>query len=534
MEILKVILVDDEMLIRKSLRMKIDSENLGLNIVAEFSNTKKALENLKELEPDIIITDICMPGMDGIEFSEECIHIFPQIKVIILTGYDEFNYAMRSIKIGVADYLLKPIQADVLNKALQKIRENIFDERSKKEERKRLETQIRENIPVFREKYLNKVVNEKIEENIFREKMEAYEIQLNPEYSSIQVAVIEIKPGKSSDLEYTDIILYIKARELIEKFFVSDDYIFFFRDELGRIVAVNNNSDIPFIECLDLLRKMIITRLKCYINIGISLRKDSFDKLGTAYREAIEALNIGITDGDNCIICYSNIGKINIEVSGEEEQLWNEIISLVQNGIVEKIDDELILLWETYRKDKETGIEKAKIRISEIYSWCLKTAVSMRIENYYGHLKNLEGIYEKDPDLNALYLLAKNALLYMAGEIARKNEKEKGDLIYSIKNYISENIKNPDLSMNDIAGHFYISTGYMGRLFKKFIGKTYCEYLSEIRLNKAKELLIQTDLKGYEIGEQIGITDAHYLSIWFKKMSGYSLSEFRKGKIMNK
>ncbi len=530
MEVLKVILVDDEMLIRKSLRMKIDSERLGLNIIAEFSNSKKALDKIRELEPDIVITDICMPGMDGIEFSGECIQIFPQIKVIILTGYDEFNYAMRSIKVGVADFLLKPVQAEALNAALQKIRKKIFEERSKKEERKKLEGQIKENIPVFREKYLNQMIKEKVNNDVFRQKLESYEIRLNPGDFSIQTAIIEIKPGKSSDEEYTDIILYIKARELIEKFFVSDDYMIFFRDELGRIVVVNNNTDIPFVECLDLFRKMIITRLKCYINIGISLKKEDYSKFGNAYREAIEALNFGIADGENCIICYSNIGNLDIEVSGEEEQIWKEIMSYVKNGAVEKIDKRLQELWKIYEKDNVNGIEKAKIRIGDIYSWCLKTTVSMKIDNYHGRLKGLDEVYEKAPDFAEMYLSAKNTLLSIAGEIARKNETEKGDLINSIQRYMKKIMNDPNLSMSDVAGHFYISSGYMGRLFKRFLGKTYGEYLSEIRLHKAKDLLLHTNLKAYEIGERIGITDAHYLSIWFKKMSGYSLSEFRKGK----
>lgn len=529
MEQLKVILVDDEMLIRKSLRMKIDVEKLGLFIIAEFSNTKKALEKLSELEPDIIITDICMPGMDGIEFSEECIHLFPQIKVIILTGYDEFNYAMRSIKIGVADYLLKPIKEDALNSSLYKIRTKIFEERSKKEERKKLEMQIKEHIPVFREKFLIEMMHRKVDDTIFRDKMESYQVRLHPTDTRIQIAAIEVKPVKSFLVEHSDILLYLKARELIEQFFESDEYLFFFKDELGRIIIANNNPTMPFIECLDLLQKMIITRLKCYINIGISLKKDNYQKLGAAYKEAIEALNIGSLEEDNCILSYSNLGKLEIEVSGEEQSIWNEIASLVQNGMVDKIENQLLLLWKLFEDDKEYGVQKAKIRIGDIYSWCLKIMVSMQIEGYYKKLGKLEGSYELDFNLQTMYQIAKEVLLYTASEIARINEREKGDLIEEIQTFLIKNMDKPQLNMNDVAEQFHISAGYMGRLFKKFVGKTYSEYLSEIRLHKAKDLLLHSELKGYEIGTCIGIHDAHYLSIWFKKMTGFSLSEYRRG-----
>ena len=116
----------------------------------------------------------------------------------------------------------------------------------------------------------------------------------------------------------------------------------------------------PFIECLDLLQKMIITRLKCYINIGISLKKDNYQKLGAAYKEAIEALNIGSLEEDNCILSYSNLGKLEIEVSGEEQSIWNEIASLVQNGMVDKIENQLLLLWKLFEDDKEYGVQKQR------------------------------------------------------------------------------------------------------------------------------------------------------------------------------
>ena len=120
MKKLKVIVIDDEMLIRKLIRMKMDTKRLNLEVAGEYANGAAALQELREIRPDIVISDICMPEADGLLFSEECVKLFPEIKIILVTGYDDFEYARRGIKAGVFDYLLKPIQEEELNVSASK------------------------------------------------------------------------------------------------------------------------------------------------------------------------------------------------------------------------------------------------------------------------------------------------------------------------------------------------------------------------------------------------------------------------------
>lgn len=412
MQKLKVVLIDDETLIRKLLRMKVDWEALGMEVVAEFSSSKKALEEIEKWNPHIIITDICMPGMDGIEFSEACIALIPEIKIIILTGHDEFNYAMKSIKIGVADYILKPINGELISNTLGKIREKIESEKNYQMEYEKLAAQIEENLPIFKESYLNQILLETVPSEVFDEKMKFYGVELHPQSQEIQMVVVEIacdkKQAINSEDQQNKVALYIKARKLIEEFFSGDAYIVFCRDGFGRIVILSNNPEIPLWECLEILRKLLIKRLRCCIYMGISSKWMGYDQIVMAYKEALASLN-----------------------------------------------------------DKDV--------IMEI-----------------------------------------------------KDEDKNDSLVQEVLVYIEQNLSNSQISMDQVAEQFYISVGYLGRLLKKKTGWTYGEYLAEVRFKKAEQLLITTDLKGYEIGEQIGIPDPHYLSIWFKKMSGCSLSEFRR------
>lgn len=534
---LRVILVDDEILICKLIRMKVCWEALGMEVVEEFTGSKKALEALPEIKPDIIITDICMPGMDGIEFSEECISLMPDVKIIILTGYDEFKYAVRSIHIGVADYILKPVNKEKLKESLLQIKEKIEEEQHKAQKYEELTTLIEENLPVFCENYLNQVILNTTTPDIFRNKMKYYKKNLNPDSEKIQVAILEIKAPVSKEnagiRENEEIIIYIKARKYTEQFFSKDPYMFFLRDGIGRIVILSNNDKVSFMECLELLKKMLITNLKCYITIGIGRVKESYAQIGESYKEAAEALCYKVVEGDNCLIFYEELNNNTQYFSNEEQRNWEEAKIYLSAGMGEKAKDSVRKIWKDYEGSEHGNDYKARNMYAKIVTWCFQEAVLSNMENqmqyrtYREKLTDTESAEFKVCDYKRL---AVNCVLTLAGEMSRKRDKKNSSTIHEIMKYMNENLADSDLSMHKVAEHSFISTGHLGRIMKKYLGKTYGEYLSELRFYKAKELLLKTDLKGYEIGALIGILDSHYLSIWFKKMEGCSLSEYRKKK----
>jgi len=424
MEKLKVVLLDDEILTRKLIRMKVDWKRLNLEVVAEFSNGRKALEQIESIKPDIVITDICLAGMDGIEFSEACMRLLPNIKIMILTSHDEFEYAKKSINIGVSDYILKPINEEEITRSLCTMIQKKYKEYLVKKEYQALRDCIEEHLPTFREKYLNQVLIHSDEVAVFCNKMSNFHVRLNPLSTQIQIAILKLESIKrkidEQDSDRSEVNLYIKAKKLTEDFFSGDRYMMFCRDGLGRIVVICNNPEVPLLECLELLRRMLMTHLGCDVAIGASLKKQDYSQISCAYKEAVDALDDKVLELSNKVIYYNKFIKS------------KAVISTTDN------------------------------------------------------------------------------------------------LVQEILTFMSKNIADSKLSMNKVAEHAFISTGYLGRIIKKYTGKTYGEYLSELRFNKAKELLENTDLRGYEIGERIGISDAHYLSIWFRKMSGYSLSEYRK------
>lgn len=178
MEKLKVLIVDDEYLIRNLLRMRIDWEKQGLTIIGEASNAHEALDMVDEQRPDIIFTDIYMPSINGIEFSREVLAKYPDIKIVIVTGHDEFEYAHQSIKMGISDFILKPIRASDLLNVIDKLKNKIFEERTRDKELERLKEDLERNFPYLREKYLYQWLKGDLSKEEIHEKAEYFKLPM--------------------------------------------------------------------------------------------------------------------------------------------------------------------------------------------------------------------------------------------------------------------------------------------------------------------------------------------------------------------
>jgi len=427
----RVILIDDEMLIRKLVRMKLDVEGLGLDIVGEYSNGAEALEGVNETRPDIVISDICMPEEDGISFGEKCIKAFPNTKIIILTGFDDFDYVRRSLKAGVFDYLMKPVKAEDLNASVSRAVSQIEKENEEKKIANEILDDINSNIPALRNIYLSHVLQDGEWEDNYLEKLSRYNVLINnSEKAIVQVGIIAIKEVLDKSM------IGINVKNEISHFFQNEKYVVTFNDAWGRIVVINNNEKVPLEECFEIIEQIIETKYSYSIEYGVSEEYKEWKNIHDAYVEAIDRL-----------------GK---------------------SHDIKKIDTEGMSIKQS--------IEKSEM--------------SMKV--------SIEKKCVSNPD--------------------------KGQLMREIIAYMRNNLNLPDLSQTYMSEKFGMSVSSLNRYFKSFTGKTYVEVLSMMRLNKMLELLENGNMKDRDIGEQIGILDPHYLSIWFKKMTGVSVTEYRSRK----
>lgn len=515
MNSLKVLIVDDEYLVRELIKRSIDWEVLGLEVVSEASCGMEALEEVEKHHPDIILTDICMPIMDGIELSRQVLKRYPQIKVVVLTGHDEFNYARDSISIGVKEYLLKPIDPVSLTDTLIKQISEINRDKNRDLERKEI-------LPLLQEKVLNDLLSVRGLRSDIYENLKRYNIDFKTD--KFQVALIEVKSSKES--------LYLKIKEVfltIKEYFISLDDYYCFMGNRGFIVILDHGGG-QLVSLCELILNNVIQRLGHSIVVGLGRDVLGIESIANSYDEASKALEYQVVEGVDSIIHFSDIDPITGYDSNLHHKLIKDYTFSVKTGLKDKSSLFIDQLFDLQLKSIGGDLTSVRVMASNIMSVILSIAMKneLDMDKVYGdgiqpynrifNLKSLEEIIN--------YL--KEISISIIDGINSRNSQITCKLITEVKKYIVNNLGNINLNLSFVAENFNVNSSYLSRKFKQETGETFMEFLSSIRVNRAIELLKTTDLRSYEIADEVGVGDPHYFSIFFKKHTGLSISEYKK------
>ena len=501
----KVILIDDEFLIRKQIRVKIETEELGIEIVGEYFDAKSALEEMEKLQPDVVISDICMPEMDGICFSELCAEHFPGTKVILITESNDFEYARRSIKAGVHDFLMKPVRKEELNTALKKAVESICQEREQRVRQKQLLEENKKNQILLRDMYLKNLLISDVDIANVENALQSYGINTALQNNAgVYVGILAVFESISNP----EILGRLKSE--VNAFFQGEKSVYIVVDYWGRLCVIYSGEIPSFEEYFLLLTQFIVQKWNYKLVFGISEKIEQWKDLPWGYKSAIQDMQYKHDENKESL---RKTEDIHGNISGMEA-----VLEHIKEGKAEEAILELDCVWKL-NCTEQFNTEEVHYQVNYLL------AVS-------GEKKLREQTMEK-MELSRCSMDYKRCLEYLIAElvIAREadNESEKGRMIRSIIQYLDKNFFNAGLSVNVLTEEFSVSRSYLNRLFKAYVGKTYSEFLSDLRYWKMLQYLNQEPaLRDREIGEKIGIPDAHYLSIWFRKMTGYSVTEYRK------
>lgn len=507
MDRMRVVLLDDEALIRKLIRMKMNIEELNLEIVGEFSNAIKALEALSELQPDILISDICMPDMDGISFSEQCMQRYPDVKVIIVTGYNDFEYARRSLKAGVYDYIMKPVQTEELNKTLEKAVNQILSERKVKEEQTKILQQRKQDLPLLRSTYLRSLLLEQERDTANETKLKEYgvDVELAEEYG-MKAGVLVIK----ENILHPELIGKIKKEA--ESFFENDKEIYVVLDPWGRVVIICGGDTDSFEKCFHLLVEIIEKKWEVHVQFGYFEGQCGYEELKAVYLQALEDMHKRYDK--------QRIKKEEKIISREVN--WEELFLCIKQGrtteALEKLDMGIYQLKIHHQERRLTKMELAGVL--RIFGEACDMLPLMETA-----LAKLELCHCEKDGIQCVRNYVMNASMRYAMQI----DKSKGKFMSEVIGYIENHLNDEDLSMNLLINKFSVSSSYLNRMFKRFAGMPYSEFVSDLRFWRMLKLLSDNyEMLDWEIGSAVGIKDAHYFCIWFKKMTGLSMTEYRK------
>jgi len=532
---IKVVVADDEVRVCQLICNLIDWKSLDMEIVAVAYNGYEALNIIKNLQPDLIITDIRMPGYDGLELISLAKQIKKDIEFIIISGYSYFEYAQSAIKYGVSDYILKPINKNELLNTLRKISIKYRQKTEQLSKEEQLTIRLKNDIYKLRTGFITEILMSKEVQldSIYTEKInEDYHYKFQSGY--FQGVIVKI------DCEYENIGEFIKI--LSEK--------------IKQILCLNLAQ-----ECFDMEIYFKNSRAYCILNYAVENQKNIRRKLRTCLEEILHqkslmqniefTMGIGAASESICQLRKSlkmaewavmqrliyGTGKL---IEGTEQEYSVKLDDIMADFIKEMEASLEILdtngICTAINSLKEQVLDKPGIVGQQIFRLALDicSIYLMLLRNYQYYTENMTGFYEnfyERADLcSSVWELFAFLLRYIEESLNLVIEEIKlMDLkpILTAKQYIQQNYMKY-ITLKEVSRLVGFNDSYFSFLFKKQCGKSFSEYLSEVRMNKAKELLKETNLIIAEICQRVGYSDLKHFTKNFKKLTGLTPNEYRK------
>lgn len=535
---IKVFLVEDEMVIRRGIKNSIDWEKEGYIFCGEASDGELAYPMIIKEKPDILITDIRMPFMDGLELCKLVKKELPNIKILILSGYDEFDYAKEAIRLGVTEYLLKPISSGKLLEALNGVSESIRREKEDKDLVRKYMEEMRENTEHEKQKFFEQMIAGNLSMADALETGKKYEMNLSAGMYNLLLFRFTLGEENRKSGE-----LLGEAEYAIEKLTERLEYVFEFqRGVEGWAFLLMADNEEQMSERVKELSKDLEEIMKNYSTIayfgGIGQPVARLRELEESFREAERALAARFTMELNRIISVEDIrmaqnvdtlDDIEITSFGEIEKTRTMLEKFLNNGAEDEIDEFVDVYINELPEENLKSVLMRQYIIMDAYivmmSFCEKIeGIEGEMQAQSEELKNsMKTIQTLEEIKNYIRMLLKKII----GVRDTISGRRYSDIIEIAKDQIRKTYMSDEISLNTIAAEVGMSPSYFSSIFSKEMGKTFVEYLTEIRMDRTKELLMCSSMKTSEIGYEVGYKDPHYFSYIFKKTQNCTPKEFR-------
>ena len=524
---LNVLVIDDEKLVRQMVIRCIDWETIGFHIAGEASSARMGLEMVDELPPDLIFMDVRMPSMDGLTCSRMILKKYPQIKIIILSGHDEFEYASKAIHIGVFDYLLKPINAEELRKAAVKVRDTILEERDHQKEFERFKEELEKHSSYIRDRQLGALVRSRTPGQ-YLESLSYFGVELNN--SVFQVALIETGHSAGAG-EEEKLLMKMHIRKIVEDYYGDDPGVFVIDSGADWLILLNNSSAEAIYSRGEELKHYLENNTDARVYIGVGKVYPELEMLCESYQEAKDALKYRFVSEDEDVICFRDIYPFYDTESSlaMDNDILHELGNAVRISDGQKALENLEILMQHLKKTSGEW-EQVMIFSVQLLSVIMKALSELKLDgkskipDYAAMIERVFRLNSFDEIKEYLKEIVQESCMAVGTEISDK----KKDLVHKVRDYMEMHFSEEELALNSLAARFYVNPSYLSRVFKEKTGFTFSGLLFEIRMKEAEKLVLRTDLKAYEIAEQVGISDPHYFSACFKKFTGMSVSDYKK------
>lgn len=537
----RLLVVEDEEMIRNKIIYNTNWKEHGFVEVLQASNGMEALDIVRKNNIDIVITDIQMPEMNGIELIREIKNLNRGIKCIIITAYAEFEYAKESVKLNVNDYILKPFKSKDLLDIVKKLSEEINRERNERVEVENLRRQLRENKKALREKLFNDLLSNSYIGDIESDLnyLELSKLR-NREYFIAVININNFMELIKEEDEEQKYIVNLSFYNLVTKFLTylekdssdtSEDKLVYsvINYKIDQLVIVVYEDIDKFTSAFEDLIKLGRIELGFCITIGIGNKYKNLTDVHISYREACSAALLDRVYGREIVYIFNDLNFGNKVYSKQLHILGDtKLYDDLKIGAFPEIKNDIV--------DIITQIKSSKLELDAINTIIYNVVLlSCKTINELGY--DIFEIMGEDftlhfdvKEINNLVQLEEWLLsfFYKVNEyINQKRSNRNEKLLSKVKDYVDGNYSE-NITLTSISKDFGISSGYLSVLFNDYIGQNFIDYLTNLRIQSAKNLLKSTDLKIYEIADRVGYRDAYYFSTAFKKIVGINPTDYRE------
>jgi len=521
---MKILIVDDDVIIRKGLSEGIDWPQHGFELIGAAGDGEEALELMKLQTPDIVISDIRMPFMDGLELAERMNELYPRVKLVLLTGYQEYEYAKKAIEMRASEYLIKPIHNMALLQKIIELGAQIEQERT-------YSRQVQEGMPLLRQRFLQKLVTGAPGPN-FHSELKFLGLPLDK--TVFHVMVIKIDGLNSPELlkRYSEkeIIKYCVhniGRELLGERGLTFDCE---DDEIAAIVTGDDDPKQLFESAYVFAEELLAQTnryVKTTVTIGMGGAYEGHEKLPKSYQEARSSLAYRHYAGTSQIITVHDTGLFadmnELQLAGLKKELYAK----VKLGLTE---DASTVLNQLERKLFEAQLEWSQVHLLAVEIAVVVFQGMQEWEEEDGSRKDFYTVCKELQELETvadIFRYLRAFVECVTRDAMKVRDSQTKGIVLKAMEYIDQHFSNENLYLQEVAGAVHVNPTYLSIIFKRERDINFSDYLLEVRMKKAIQLIRKGEMKSYEVAQQVGYPNPQYFSVVFKKYTGYSPTEYR-------
>ena len=522
MELYRVLLVDDEEDIREGISRKMDWLGLGFSLVGEAANGQDALELAESLRPDVILTDIKMPFMDGLELCRILTDRLPAARFVVFSGFDAFEYAKQAIQMNVVEYILKPINADELSAVLRRLKDQLDQERAERRNVELLRSRYTENLPVLRELFYANLLDGHIEPGTERERAARLDIDLQGEEWAVGLAYI------GSDRR--DALSTLSVQKLLEESLTADRCrLTLYNDWVAVIVSLTESFTVyDLIRAMDRVCTLAASYLGLTLTVGVGAPCKELSGMARSAAEARTALEYRSMVGRGQVIYIGDLEPDGGQVLTFEEADERTLTAAVRLGSEQEVRDAAAALAGKIREANPSA-GQYNLFLMELVTHLMKMTrrSGVGVEEVFGTGFSLPIQDSALPSLEELEDWCAERYLRLRTLIRRRQTDSAGQTVETAKEYIRQHYAESDLSVEKLCAYLHLSSTYFSTLFKRETGTSFTAYVTTVRMEAAAEAIRGTEEKTYLIAQRCGYEDPNYFSYVFKRHFGVTPTKYR-------